>query len=85
MLALLSELPNAQGLGVDISESALSVAKENAKRLELSGRADFACHNWTTGLTEEWDVILSNPPYISESDLAQLAPEVAQYDPIGAW
>ena len=84
LLALLSELPEARGLGVDISENALAVARENADRLELSGRADFVCRNWTTGLTGEWDVILSNPPYIRESDLAQLAPEVAQYDPVGA-
>lgn len=81
LLALLSELPAAGGLGVDASENALAVARENAGNLQLSSRAEFACHDWTSGLTGSWDIILSNPPYISESDAGQLDPEVADYDP----
>lgn len=81
LLALLSELPAASGLGVDASENALAVARENAGNLELASRAEFDCHDWTSGLTGSWDIILSNPPYISESEAAQLEPEVADYDP----
>ncbi|WP_282604178.1 peptide chain release factor N(5)-glutamine methyltransferase [Pelagibius sp. Alg239-R121] len=84
LLALLSELPNARGLGVDMSRQALAVAEENARNLGLGSRADFACHDWTSGLIGTWDIILSNPPYIAESEIADLAPEVADYDPLQA-
>ncbi|TQV73223.1 peptide chain release factor N(5)-glutamine methyltransferase [Denitrobaculum tricleocarpae] len=84
LLALLSELPAACGLGVDISEEALAVARDNAGNLELSGRADFACHDWTKGLTGAWDIVLSNPPYITEGEAALLEPEVSDYDPPAA-
>ncbi len=84
LLALLSELPGAQGCGIDSSEAALSVARENAELLGLSARASFVRGDWTSGLTPGWDVILSNPPYIAESEVALLAPEVACYDPVTA-
>lgn len=81
LLALLSELPAARGLGVDVSENALAVARDNAESLKFSSRAAFSCHDWTAGLTGPWDIILSNPPYISEGEAAHLEPEVANYDP----
>ncbi len=81
LLALLSELPAASGLGVDSSENALQVARENAESLGLSSRAGFARHDWTAGVAGPWDIIVSNPPYISESDAEALEPEVANYDP----
>ncbi len=84
LLALLSELPAARGLGVDISDEALAVARDNAGNLELAGRADFARHDWTMGLTGAWDIVLSNPPYIAEDEVALLEPEVSDYDPPGA-
>lgn len=84
ILALLSELPNAQGTGVDRSEPSLVVARNNAKTLGLSSRASFCSNDWTAGLTAGWDIILSNPPYVSESEFAALEPEVACYDPTTA-
>lgn len=81
LLALLTELPAARGLGVDVSERALEVASENAENLGLAGRADFEVHDWTAGVTGLWDIVLSNPPYIAEGEFAHLAPEVADYDP----
>lgn len=84
LLALLSELPNAMGRGIDISQEALAVARENAGSLGLACRADFACGNWTEGLDGKWDIILSNPPYIVETHVSDLAPEVSDYDPFQA-
>ena len=81
LLALLSELPNAQGTGVDLSEGALAMARRNAAALGLGGRARFARGNWGDGLSGEWDVILVNPPYIPSTALRTLMPEVARYDP----
>ena len=81
LLALLSELPRARGLGVDISPAALAIARENARRLGLSPRTAFRPGNWAQGLTGSWQVIVSNPPYIMDHEIAGLAPEVARYDP----
>ena len=85
LLALLSELPAARGLGVDISEAAVRVARENATDLGLAGRADFLCASWGapsgTGLSGTWQVIVSNPPYILSGELPDLAPEVLDFDP----
>lgn len=84
LLALLSELPNALGTGVDMAEPALAVARRNAANLGLSGRSSFVQNNWTAGLAPGWDIILSNPPYVSESEIAGLEPEVTDYDPLTA-
>ena len=81
LLALLSELPAARGLGLDISAAALDVARRNARNLGLSDRARFATGDWGAGLDGFWQVIVSNPPYITEAEIGELAPEVARYDP----
>ncbi len=81
LLALLSELPRATGLGIDISPGALAVAERNARRLGLAERAGFKLGDWGRGLAGRIDVITSNPPYIPESDLAALEPEVARWEP----
>ncbi len=81
LLALLSELPKARGLGVDISSAALAVARENAGHLGLASRAVFQKGDWAQGLAGSWQAIVSNPPYIIEAEIADLAPEVARYDP----
>jgi release factor glutamine methyltransferase len=77
----LSELPGARGLGVDISEAALGVARENADSLGLGARARFERRDWAAGLSGPWQVIISNPPYIREREIEELAPEVAHHDP----
>lgn len=84
LLSVLSEYPNARGLGVDISSKALDVARENALRLKLDGRSQWQLGNWADGIEETFDLVLSNPPYIAQSDKASLAPEVADYEPDSA-
>lgn len=81
LLALLSELPNALGTGVDLSERALETARRNAVALGLMGRAQFMRGNWGDGLVGGWDVMLANPPYIPSHALQTLMPEVARYEP----
>ena len=81
LLALLSELPAARGLGLDISTAALEVARRNARKLGLSNRARFVAGDWGAGLDGSWQLIVSNPPYITEDEIGDLAPEVAHYDP----
>ncbi|HMI97815.1 MAG TPA: peptide chain release factor N(5)-glutamine methyltransferase [Micropepsaceae bacterium] len=81
LLAFLSERPNAEGLGVDISSEALAVAKRNAEKLGLINRTRFLRGDWTGALSEKWDVVFVNPPYIAQGDLAGLEPEVGRYEP----
>lgn len=81
LLALLSELPNATGLGIDILPGAVETARRNADMLGLSARAQFRVGNWDQEITERVDVILANPPYISSNSISSLAPEVAAFEP----
>jgi len=81
LLALLHELPRATGLAIDRSAAALAVARANAEALGLAARADFRLGNWTDGLVERFDLIVSNPPYISTADMEELVPEVARHEP----
>ena len=84
LLALLSELPAAQGFGTDISEGALRTAGANAARAGLSDRATFVACDYASGLTGPFDLIVSNPPYIRSADIAGLAREVRNHDPLAA-
>jgi release factor glutamine methyltransferase len=80
LLALLSALPRARGLGIDISADALDVAHTNAERLGLADRADFAVRDFSA-VEGAFDLAVSNPPYIARGDITDLAPEVREYDP----
>ena len=80
ILALLSELPNAFGIGTDTSFKALVTARDNARRLAQS-RARFTACNMTAALRGPFDAIVSNPPYIASGDIATLAPDVRDFDP----
>jgi len=82
LLACLSEWPNATGLGVDASLAALAVAQENAQSTGLAGRANFRLGDWGEGLNERFDLILSNPPYIAETE--ELSQEVRTFEPASA-
>jgi release factor glutamine methyltransferase len=84
LLALLSELPNAQGFATDISEEALQTAAHNAADTALSTRATFVACDYASGLSGPFDLIVSNPPYIRSADIADLATEVREYDPPAA-
>ncbi len=76
LLSCLKGAPMARGLGVDLSPAALAVAEANAQALGLAGRARFALSDWFAAVPGKFDLIVSNPPYISEAEMAGLAPEV---------
>jgi release factor glutamine methyltransferase len=82
LLAALDQWPRATGLGVDRSEAALALAARNAERLGLGGRARFRRGDWDEGITERFDLVLCNPPYVETE--AALAPQVAQWEPAEA-
>ncbi len=84
LIALLSEFPKAQGLAVDISVQALEIARRNAAMHGVDGRAEFMLSNWFSSLGDNgtFDLIISNPPYIRESVIPELEPEVRNFDPI---
>ncbi|GAA3845829.1 peptide chain release factor N(5)-glutamine methyltransferase [[Pseudomonas] carboxydohydrogena] len=81
LLALLSELPNALGIGTDINPDALNMAAQNAVALGLNGRARFIECNYADALRGPFDLIVSNPPYIPSRDIDGLAIEVRAHDP----
>jgi release factor glutamine methyltransferase len=84
LLALLSELPNAFGVGTDISVAALRTASANAVDLGLNDRAAFVACDYAAALVDSFDLMVSNPPYIRSAEIAGLAPEVRDHDPRGA-
>jgi len=84
LLAMLSELPNATGVGTDISAEAIEVARANAARHSLDARCSFVACNLASGVSGAFDFILSNPPYIARGEIATLGPEVRNFDPITA-
>jgi len=84
LLALLSELPNAAGIGIDIAPGAVETARRNAAALGLAARARFVTGRWGAGLSAPADVILANPPYIPSGDVIRLPPEVRLFDPEAA-
>ncbi|MBO9670277.1 MAG: peptide chain release factor N(5)-glutamine methyltransferase [Sphingobium sp.] len=79
LLSALDLWPEATGLGIDISEPALAIAHENAQATGLAERAQFRQGDWVTGLSERFDLILCNPPYIRDD--AMLPSDVADYEP----
>jgi release factor glutamine methyltransferase len=84
LLALLSELPQGTGLGIDESAAALAIARRNAGRFGLAARSEFRQGRWGEGVTERFDVIVSNPPYVAESEWAALPPEIRNFEPRAA-
>jgi len=81
LLALLSELPAAHGLGIDRAEGAARTAGANASRHGLEGRAAFAVSDWATAVAGRFDLVVSNPPYIPREEIAALAVDVRDFDP----
>ena len=82
LLALLSEFPEATGVGTDISAEALATAELNARRFDLAGRASFVQCDYAAALSGPFDLIVSNPPYIPSSHIATLDHDVRDHDPI---
>ena len=82
LLAILAERPAATGLGIDISEEALAVARDNAANLGLAGRLALMRSDWTALLGEAtFDLVVSNPPYIATEVIETLEPEVRDHEP----
>jgi release factor glutamine methyltransferase len=82
LLSILAERPAARGLGVDLSEDALAVARDNAANLGLAGRVALLRGDWTAGLADaEFDLVVANPPYIASEVIETLEPEVKRYEP----
>lgn len=84
LLTLLAEWPRARGLGVEASAPARAVALRNAVRLGLSDRAEIVAGDWLAGVAGPFDLVVANPPYIPEAEVAALAPEVAAWEPRAA-
>jgi release factor glutamine methyltransferase len=81
LLALLTELPNALGVGTDINHGALLVAAGNARRLSLHPRAAFVACDFGAALADGFDLVVCNPPYVESAAIATLEPEVRDHDP----
>lgn len=83
LITLLAELPNATGVGIDINPGAVAISRENAKAHGVESRVEFRCGSWFEPLKpgESFDLIVSNPPYIPESEIESLAVEVRKHDP----
>ena len=77
----LMSLKNGRGTGVDRSENALAIAKENARQLALADRATFVTSDWFSTVSDGFDLIIANPPYIREGDRATLPKDVCDYEP----
>ncbi len=82
LLTLLNEFPQAQGVGVDLCEDALAVAQSNAETLNLCHRVRFVQSEWAKNINEEYDLVISNPPYIASNVIPNLEKEVKNHDPI---
>jgi release factor glutamine methyltransferase len=81
LLAMLSALPMATGIGVDIAEGGVRMARENAERLGLGGRGRFVVGDWAAAIGGRFDIVVSNPPYIGTAEIAGLPVEVRDHDP----
>lgn len=81
LIATLREFPRATGLGIDLSPDAVATATGNAVRNGVAERASFRQGEWTDGVEERFDLILSNPPYIASDEIAELDQNVREHDP----
>ena len=81
LIALLHEMPGAVGLGIDLSPGAIGTAEANARLNGVQTRAEFLVSDWTEKVAGTFDLIVSNPPYIVDSVLEGLEPEVRVHDP----
>lgn len=81
LITLLAENPTATGLGVDLSEAACLQASANAVLHRVQNRADIRLSDWFGAVTESYDLIVANPPYIAVHELPDLEDEVRQHEP----
>lgn len=82
LISILKNVKDTSGCGFDISKQAINVAKENAKLNEVV--ADFEKSDLFEHVTERYDMIVSNPPYIKTEEIVKLMPEVSEFEPVQA-
>ena len=82
LTTLLNEIPNATGVGGDISDAALKIAQQNAQALNVADRAEFIQSNWFESIEGSFDIIVTNPPYIETRTVEKLDKDVRDYDPM---
>ena len=82
LLSILKENKMINGLGIDLSKDAISIAKQNSKKLNLEIQSNFLISNWMSSLNYKYDLVVSNPPYIASEDIKKLSKSVKIYDPI---
>ena len=85
-LGLAAFYPNAAVTALDVSETALDLARENAGSLGLAGRMRLLCSDWFAALEPgvQFELIVANPPYLSEQETAVAMPEVRGHEPLVA-
>ncbi len=81
VITLLAEMPDAMGVGGDLSAPALAVAARNAERHGVSDRVSFVQSDWMRAIPQPFDLIVSNPPYIAADEMDGLAPELRKWEP----
>ena len=84
LVTLLAEAPDATGVGIDLSEAACLQASANAVQFGVAPRADIRCSNWFEAVEGRFDLIVSNPPYLSLAEMDDIAPELARHEPHAA-
>ena len=84
LLSLLKELKDSRGTGIDINPKSIKVCKANRYKLHLSNRAKIKCVAIENFFNKKFDLIVSNPPYIPSRELANLSPEIRNYEPMRA-
>lgn len=80
-VAIASELEKVRIVATDIVEDAITLARKNALNNDVTSRIDFLCGNLFEHVSGKFDIIITNPPYISEGEFAQLPPEVRDFEP----
>lgn len=81
IVTLLAEWPETNGIATDISDAALAIAEKNALNHGVMGRLTLINSNWFEAISDRFDLIVSNPPYIATAEMAELSPEVINHDP----
>lgn len=81
LLSCLADMPMSHGVGCDLSNAALAVAQANATALGLARRARFEQSDWFAAVSGRFDLITANPPYITATEMSELSPDVAKWEP----